>query len=639
MVKAASYKTEIAKLKQEIEQLKKERPTKREHLSEQHDLYKILIENVPDGVIIHDNKANILFANPAALKMMKVKRLEELGKNKKIFDHILPEYHEEIKNKTVFIKKGKQAPIARYKYRRNDGRVVEFETTAVGIHYKEQEAVLVVYRELELERKLALEKERLKSAHEARRILEKEILKRNKIEEELRKSEEKFREIFENNTDHIFQVSKDLKIEFINFAAPGLNKRKVIGMRLLDFINPEDKARIEGVLKKVFRTGTAQQYDSKYSLHGNEIYYSTKVSPLKIGKEVFAATFISRNITERVRVEQALKESEERYKTLFEKANIPIIQVALNGALIDANKGACKLFGYSKKEIRSKKITELTHKEDRKKIKEEMEKLISHKRKSTHFNKRSVKKNGAIIYANTYINIVRDKNGKPQHLIGVVQDITRQKEDQQKIKNTLEEKEVLLKEIHHRVKNNLQVISSIFNLQASYIKDEKALSLLKENQDRIKSMAYVHESLYQTKDFSNINFSQYISQLANNLTHSYAFDYAEVALREEVESGVTLSLDQAIPCGLIVNELISNALKYAFKEQKDARITIGVKKIEKKIKISIADNGIGFPKQIDFKNTESLGLQLVVSLVEQLSGKIKLEKTKGTKFTIIFKVT
>lgn len=201
---------------------------------------------------------------------------------------------------------------------------------------------------------------------------------------------------------------------------------------------------------------------------------------------------------------------------------------------------------------------------------------------------------------------------------------------------SLQEKEVLLKELHHRVKNNLQVISSILNLQSSFIKDENVLNIFRESQNRIKSMAFIHESLYQTKDFSNINFSEYVVSLSQNLIHSYANFEKEIELKLDVQN-VFLNLDLAIPCGLIINEIVSNALKYAFVGLKEGVIDIKMCVKDDDLKLIIGDNGIGLPEKIDYRNTESLGLQLVVALVEQLNGSVQINSNQGTVYTIKFK--
>ncbi|MEH1831508.1 MAG: histidine kinase dimerization/phosphoacceptor domain -containing protein [Nostoc sp.] len=210
------------------------------------------------------------------------------------------------------------------------------------------------------------------------------------------------------------------------------------------------------------------------------------------------------------------------------------------------------------------------------------------------------------------------------------------KRAEEQIKASLQEKEVLLKEIHHRVKNNLQIISSLLNLQADYLKDNQALEVFKDSQNRIESMALIHEKLYQSQDLARINFANYIQDLVNNLFSSYNVSSSTITLKMNVEE-VFLVIDAAIPCGLIINELISNSLKYAFPQGKPGEICIEFCSIEANLfTLIISDNGVGFTKKFDFQTTESLGLRLVKGLTHQLQGNIDFISQNGVKYKIIF---
>lgn len=204
------------------------------------------------------------------------------------------------------------------------------------------------------------------------------------------------------------------------------------------------------------------------------------------------------------------------------------------------------------------------------------------------------------------------------------------------IQESLKEKEVLIKEVHHRVKNNMQVIVSMINLQSGYITDPKALEIFHDTQHRVRAMALVHEKLYQSNNLAQIDFRDYIEHLASSLFHSYSPQTSRVTLRVDI-GDVALSVDSAIPCGLIVNELISNALKYAFPDNRQGELIVRLREADAgRIEMSIEDDGIGFPQKLDFRNTESLGMQLVHSLARQLSGTLDLDRDHGTKFTLRF---
>jgi len=221
----------------------------------------------------------------------------------------------------------------------------------------------------------------------------------------------------------------------------------------------------------------------------------------------------------------------------------------------------------------------------------------------------------------------------------IAYDITERKEIDRAIRLALKEKEVLLKEVHHRVKNNLQVISSLMSLQRSFVKDPTLVQVLEESQSRIATMSYIHESLYRHTDFSSISFADYLKRLSTNLIHSYSTPDCEVALQSAFED-VYLTLDQAIPSGLIVNELVSNALKYAFKGRKKGVVFLRVAKLDGRIEIEVRDDGVGLPEDFSLNKNESLGLYLIQALSEQLEAKLVVESTKdgrkGSSFLISF---
>lgn len=227
-------------------------------------------------------------------------------------------------------------------------------------------------------------------------------------------------------------------------------------------------------------------------------------------------------------------------------------------------------------------------------------------------------------------------DGKLEELSCLLYDNTERKEFDRRIRDSLKEKEVLLQEVHHRVKNNLQVISSILNLQSSYVKDEKTLEVLRESQQRIKSMSFLHETIYRTADFSKLEFTNYLRSIASNLIQSYRTSDVQIEFVDNMET-VFLNLDQSIPCGLIVNELVSNALKYAFRGKKKGKLKITLNEKEGVVTLIIADDGVGLPKDFNYDKTDSLGIQLVYALTEQLDAKMDVANKKGASFSIVFK--
>jgi PAS domain S-box-containing protein len=228
-----------------------------------------------------------------------------------------------------------------------------------------------------------------------------------------------------------------------------------------------------------------------------------------------------------------------------------------------------------------------------------------------------------------------DWRGRLVSRVVVLRDITERKKAEERINASLREKEVLLKEIHHRVKNNLQVISSLLYLQSKSIEDKRALEMFQDSQNRVRSMALVHERLYQSQDLARVDFAEYVRSLANYLFRSYGVNTNLIKLKIHVDD-VSLGVDAAIPFGLVVNELVSNSLKHAFPDDRAGEIRITLRLDGGQSLLMVSDNGVGFPENLDFRDTRSLGLQLVNTLVDQLEGTIELDRSEGAAFKITF---
>jgi two-component sensor histidine kinase len=225
--------------------------------------------------------------------------------------------------------------------------------------------------------------------------------------------------------------------------------------------------------------------------------------------------------------------------------------------------------------------------------------------------------------------------------IGSCVDISEIRRSREQLEISLKEKVVLLKEIHHRVKNNLQIISSLLNLQSAYIGDNEVKEIFIESQNRVKSMALIHEKLYLSGNLSEINFSEYLRELITNLLNSYRNKLSSIDLEIKIDN-LELNVDFSVNLGLVINELVTNTLKHAFPDGNGSggtksKLYVLLNVIDKsKFKIILKDNGCGFPETLDFRNTQSLGMQLVVSLVDQLKGKIELNRNGGTEFILTF---
>jgi PAS domain S-box-containing protein len=342
-------------------------------------------------------------------------------------------------------------------------------------------------------------------------------------------------------------------------------------------------------------------------------------------------------ILKREEIEKALRESEERFRTAFHQAAVGIAHVGLDGRWLLVNQRLCDIVGYTPEELELRTFQEITHPADLEAALKYLNEMLIGIIQTYTMEKRYIRKDGSIIWVNITVSLTHTSAGEPKYFIYVVEDISDRKHSQNQIQASIVEKEVLLKEIYHRVKNNLQVISSLLNLQSEYIKDKQDLEIFQKSQQRIASMALIHEKMYQSPDLARIDFGEYIQDLVATLFSSYEVHEGSISLNLNIDNHVLLGLDLAIPCGLIVHELVSNSWKYAFPQGGEGEICIEIRQnSQQQFIITISDNGVGLPPNFDFKNTASLGWQLVDALIYQISGNINIVSNNGVKFQIIF---
>ncbi len=342
--------------------------------------------------------------------------------------------------------------------------------------------------------------------------------------------------------------------------------------------------------------------------------------------------FLLRNLKQR---EEALRDSEEKFRSLAENTQDYIMRYDKECRHLYVNPAVLRATGFTKENIIGK-----THREagfDQKRW-EFFEEKITRVFKTGESSQSVFERETANEYIDWRLYPEFDRNGNVDTVIGIARDITELKQVEKQLQAALGEKELLLKEVCHRTKNNMASICSILKLQSVLIKDEQSLNILQDIENRISSMALVQEKLYQSEDLTNIDLLEYVKDLADTVFKNYRTIPPKVSLIFDVEP-VIVSPNTAIPCGLILSELLSNAMKYAFPGDKTGEIKIALHTTgESEIELGVSDNGVGLPNNLDFRNADSLGLKLVIMLAEgQLGGHIDLKGDKGTEFLIRFK--
>ena len=340
------------------------------------------------------------------------------------------------------------------------------------------------------------------------------------------------------------------------------------------------------------------------------------------------------DVTARKQTEDALKASEEKYSTLVEKSGDGII-ILDNRTVTFANQKMEEMTGYQGSELYGKIFTELIAPQYKQILDEGYRTRQAGSVSSpASYELELLTKDGRKIPVDTKANRILLES---RYIVMVtIRDITERKQAQAKILASLAEKETLLKEVHHRVKNNMQVISSLLRLQEGRVKDKDAAALLKDSQNRIQSMALVYNKLYQSENLASINMTDYIKELSAGLVKSYAVSPVRVTVNV-APSNVFLDVDLAIPCGMVINELVTNSLKYAFPGNRKGQITISLKENEQGLQLTVRDDGVGIPEDINLANTSTLGIKLVSNLVrDQLGGIIEIDRRHGTTYQINF---
>ena len=342
---------------------------------------------------------------------------------------------------------------------------------------------------------------------------------------------------------------------------------------------------------------------------------------------------VANDITKKVQNEEELK----MLLNALEQNPASIIITSINGVLEYVNPKVTEITGYSREELIGKRSEQMFQSEKtRKDVNENMVNTLNAGQvwKGELLNK---KKSGELYWAAVTVAPVKNNNGNITHFVGIEEDITEKKLRDEQIKHSLVEKELMLKEIHHRVKNNLQIISSLLNLQSQNIQDPETKKLFNISRDRVHSMSLVHRQLYETNDLTTIDFEKYADTLGKQLLLSY---YGIEDRRTKINTkapNIIFGIDTAIPCGLILNELLVNCIKHGFKGKGSGNIDVEIKEfLNGRYIMTVADNRIGASNGLKNENEPGIGMQIVEALTLQLGGSINISNQHNTKFEIEF---
>jgi PAS domain S-box-containing protein len=454
-------------------------------------------------------------------------------------------------------------------------------------------------------------------------------------ENALRESETKFRYLAESITDIFFAMDKDLRLTYWNKASEkmsGILAKDAIGRQVYDIFPNVKGNKTEKVYLDVLKTKEPNTFVNEFQTNGKTFAFEVSVYSTIEGLSVF-----TKDITEQKRVEEAIRVSEERYRSLFENmiGGFAFCKMFYDEGrpydfqYLQINQAFEKITGL--KDVIGKNVTELIP--DIQESNPELFEIYGR-----------VAKTGKIERFETYMPaldvwlLISVYSPAKEFFIAIFEDITESKIAEQTIRASLKEKEVLLRELYHRTKNNMQVISSLIGLKSASIKDPAMINILHEMRNRIQTIALVHQKLYQSQNLSRVDLEEYITDLVHLLANSYLAEFSNVTFTLNLEN-VNVLIDTAVPLGLIINELISNSFKHSFPGNRAGNICVQLRKLEQEtIELIISDNGVGVPEGFDFMNNNTLGMQLFNTIaVDQLMGDIKIDSNNGLTFTIQFK--
>ncbi|KAF5074717.1 Chemotaxis response regulator protein-glutamate methylesterase [anaerobic digester metagenome] len=464
-------------------------------------------------------------------------------------------------------------------------------------------------------------------------------LYKKQMENKLKQSQETYYQtIFENTGAATVIIEENKLISLVNMqftSLTGYSKNEIEGkMEWTEIFSQEDISQMKEYhqLRRVNPDYAPRNYEARIVTRNGAVKPVHLTVAMIPGTEKSMASIL--DMTELRRSKMAIKESQERFKSIFENAAEAIILFDCQGNIVEFNGKFKETFGFKNGEIIGQNFLHMgsmmgMHNEESRKILNDL--ISGNELKQVEWILEN--KEGKKIIFRVRPSLIKTKTSVIGILL-IMEDITELKNVENSLKYSLKEKEVLLREIHHRVKNNLQIISSLLSLQRLQVEDPQTADILWECQGRVRAMAMIHENIYQSQDIGRINFKNYVEMLLYDIFNLYRVNKKSVILEMRIE-GVKMGIETAMPCGLVINELATNSIKHAF-PQGNGIIKIELKTDDDAHILIIEDDGIGLPENLDPQKSKKLGLMVVNTLVNQLNGEMEIDRTNGTKFIIKF---
>lgn len=597
------------KLKQEIY----ERARAEGFIIDAEEKFRSLVENALVGIYILQDE-NYAYVNPKYEEIFGYGKGELLGKN--AWDVVTPE-HREVVIENIRKRIDNELNTIQYSFKavKKDGTIIDVEVKGSTMLYNGKLAIIGTLQD---------------------------ITDRLRAEQELRNSRQKLLLHVERTPLAVIEWDMNFNIVQWNNSAERIfawKQSEVIGKNAEVIIPDEVKHQVAGIWQAIIsKKGGERSTNENITKDGRRVLCEWYNTPLiNEFNEVIGVASLVEDVTERIKAEELLKAQREYLRTVIDTDPNFVFAKDWDGRFTLVNRAVAENYGTTVDNLIGRSdadfnpnIQEVEHflNDDREVITTGNPKFIPEERVTDT-------KNGKTKWYQTIKVPLRSSDGS-LHVLGVAADITARKLAEEITWKSLKEKELLLKEIHHRVKNNLQIIVSLLKLQSRYVFDPRDLEIFNKSRSRVETMSLIHEKLYKSADISQIDMGNYLKDLVGHLLKAYNLSTARIEFTISAEN-ILMSIDTAIPCGLIVNELINNILKHAFPDGYNGKIELNLRRSDENVVLEVIDNGVGIPDSFDMDKNDSLGMQLVDTLVRQLDGVIEVTGTEGTRFSIEFR--